>query len=199
MPPFLTPGDQGFGIRHTVHITEFCMTMQFHTFFGAVIHTLHRKIRSLHDSVYRTDDQVVIKFIQNRYTLYLDICTFFQISPQFLQIFIPDKHLKNNGIRMIGNSNADNGSFIFNRTLFHQTNLSPHRYFSHFPVNFFQFHGRIIKFPAKDNVWIVGTPIPPLKSSFFFSEGMIAGSSKRLPASGISFCRFAGFRLCIST
>ena len=51
--PFFRPLDDALYLRNTIHIAHFCMAVQFHTFFQAVVHTLGGKVIGLFNTYNR--------------------------------------------------------------------------------------------------------------------------------------------------
>ena len=53
MPPLVGTFYQRFCLGYTIHIAHFCMAVQFHTFFQAVVHTLGGKVIGLFNTYNR--------------------------------------------------------------------------------------------------------------------------------------------------
>ena len=173
--PFHGSFDDVFDIGNTIHITHFCMTMQFHSFHRAGIHTGGYKRWNLFNANDRTDSQFTVKTVNGCYTFDLQKCPFRNATIfNFIQILIFAEHFHHDRISKVCNGKHQNRFFTTDWTLIHKQNLSSNNNFSHLSHDLFDTDCFFLEVTTIDYIRIIGffirTTIPeiPFSTKVFF-------------------------------
>ena len=150
MSPVISTLYKHFGICHTIHITHFCMAVQFHSFLRAGIHSGRGKICNLPDSCHGTNGQLTVKPVNGGYTFELQKSSFFYISGYIRNLLVFKEHFDHNTVCKICYRKDQNRLFITDLPFFHIKNLSSYDDFSHFSRNAFQRNRFSFKIPSID-------------------------------------------------
>ena len=144
-------------IRNSVHITHFCMTMELHTLFLAVVLPLFSKIRGLHNARHGTNAQFLIKGIQSTHAADLQEGTFFNMFLQARQILVRHKYLAADGIGKIRQRNGQNGPLAADLPFIQGNDLSMNGHFSHLSYDLIHGNQIIGEILSVNHIWIVRT------------------------------------------
>ena len=112
MPPLVRSFDQIFCSGNTIHIAHLCMTVQFHTFLRAGIHSRTAEVSNLFNSGNRTDSKFTVKSVDCRNTFKFQESPFLHRFCYLRHLFITKKHLDHNGICKIRHRKNQNRFFV---------------------------------------------------------------------------------------
>ena len=204
--PFHGTFDDVFDIGNTIHITHFCMAVQFHTFHRTGVHTGRYKGRDFFNTNDRTDGQLTVKPVNRCYTFDLQKCTFRNTAIfDFIQILIFTEHFYHDRIGKVGNGKHQNRFLTTDRALIHRQNLSTNDNFSHLSHDLFDTDCFFVKISTVYHIRIIGsfvrTTIPeiPFSAKALFETATVFLFCRLfLCYRGFLFdsCCFFGFLFC---
>ena len=182
--PLICPFYDILRLGNAIHITHFCMAVEFHPLADTVILPAGSEIGNFLDAHQGTDGQLVIKFIYHGHALEFHKGTGFDAAGNLCHLVISGKELDGHGVCKVRHIKDKNGLFIPDFPLVQIHNHAADNNFPHLPQDFIHAHGLALKVSAIEHVGVVGALDGADKISLLLSAGEFATLSACCSAFG---------------